>query len=126
MTRELQRPLPRTWWLRSAPYFQFMMRELTSLAVLAYAALIVWGLWAAADAGAFSIFYDFLTRPLSAWLHIALLVLAFFHTGTWIALTPKVTVVWRGEERVEADVVAGVNAMLFLAVSGVLIWLVLG
>lgn len=125
MTRELERPLPRSWWLRKAAYFQFMMRELTSLAVLAYAVLMVWGLWAAADARSFSAFHDFLTSPLSVWLHILVWVLAFFHTGTWIALTPKVLVVWRGDQRLESDVIAAANAFLFLTISGALFWLVL-
>ena len=126
MTRELSRPLPRSWWLTHAPYFQFMVRELTSLVVLAYAGLMIWGLWASGDGGSFPSFTDFLSGPLSVWLHMAVLVLAFYHTGTWIALTPKVLVLWRDDERIEPDVIAGANAVLFLAVTGVILWLVLG
>ena len=125
MTRELSRPLPRNWWLKKAAYFQFMMRELTSVAVLAYALLVIWALWSAADAGAFSRFYTFLSSSLSVWLHLVILVLALFHTGTWIALTPKVTVLWRGDERVDPDLIAGVTSILFLIVSGTVIWLAL-
>lgn len=125
MTRELVRPLPRSWWLRKPAYFQFMMRELTSLAVLAYAALLIWGMWSAGDTGTFSGFHEFLTSPLGIGLHLATWVFAFFHTGTWIALTPTVLVVWREDQRVEPDVIAGANAILFLAISGALIWLVL-
>lgn len=124
MTRQLHRPLPRSWWLRKPAYFQFMVRELTSLGVAAYAGLMIWALLA--SSGDLGGFWDFLNSPLSVWLHMALLVLAFFHTGTWIALTPKVLVVWREDERLEPDVIAGANAVLFLAISGALIWLVLG
>jgi fumarate reductase subunit C len=126
MTTELTRPLPRSWWLRRAPYFQFMVRELTSLAVLAYTILIVWALWSAAANGTFSTFFDFLETPLSVWLHIAVLVLALYHTGTWIALTPKVMVLWQDDEQVDPDVIAGANGILFLAISGLVLWLVLG
>lgn len=127
MTRELNRPLPRSWWLRKASYFQFMVRELTSVAVLAYTLLIVWALLASSgDATSYSGFLEFLTSPLSVWLHMIVLVLALFHTGTWIALTPKVLVLWRDDERVEPDVIAGANAVLFLIVSGVVWWLVMG
>ena len=125
MTKELTRPLPRTWWLRRAPYFQFMIRELTSVVVFAYALLLIWMLWKAADAGSFSTFYDFLISPLSVWLHAVVLLLALYHTGTWIALTPKVLVLWRDEERVEPDFIAGVNGILFLLVSGGIVWLLL-
>lgn len=126
MTREWQRPLPRSWWLRKASYFQFMVRELTSLAVLAYTGLMIWALLASSgDAAEFSEFFDFLSRPLGVWLHIVVLVLALFHTGTWIALTPKVLVLWRDDEQVEPDVIAGANATLFLVISGVVLWLVM-
>jgi fumarate reductase subunit C len=125
MSRELTRPLPRTWWLRRAPYFQFMMRELTSLAVFAYAGLLVWALWAAGDQPAFSVFYEFLQSPLSLWLHGVALALGFYHTGTWIALTPKVMVLWRDDERVEPDFIAGLNGILFVIVTGAVLWLAL-
>jgi len=124
MTKQLTRPLPRTWWLRKAPYLKFMIRELTSVAVFAYTLLLIWALWSAADAGSFLGFYDFLRTPLSVWLHAVVLLLALYHTGTWIALTPKVMVLWRDDEQVEPDFIAGVNGILFLFVSGVLVWLV--
>ncbi|MGH8947070.1 MAG: hypothetical protein ACRDVL_13110 [Acidimicrobiia bacterium] len=127
MTRELHKPLPRTWWLRRATYFRFMIRELTSLAVLAYTLLMVWALLSSSgDAGSFPGFFEFLTSGTSVLLHILLLVLALFHTGTWIALTPKVLVLWRDDERIEPDVIAGANSVLFLVVSGVVLWLVMG
>jgi fumarate reductase subunit C len=125
MTRELYRPLPRTWWLRKAPYFRFMIRELTSVAVFAYALFLMWALWSTADVGSFSVFHDFLNGPLSVWLHAVVLVLALYHTGTWIALTPKVMVLWRDDEQVDPDFIAGLNAILFLLVSGTVVWLAL-
>jgi fumarate reductase subunit C len=104
-----------------------MVRELTSLAVLAYTFLIVWALLASSsDASGHPGFFDFLTSPWSVWLHVVVLVLAFFHTGTWIALTPKVLVLWRDDDQVEPDVIAGATAILFLVVSGVVLWLVIG
>jgi fumarate reductase subunit C len=125
MSRELSQPLPRTWWLRRAPYFQFMVRELTSLAVFAYALLLVWALWAVGDQSAFTVFYEFLESPLSVWLHGALLALGLYHTGTWIALTPKVMVLWRDDEQVDPDFIAGMNGVLFLIISGGVLWLTL-
>lgn len=126
MTREVTSPLPRTWWLRKTAYFRFMVRELTSVAVLAYALLMVWALWAAGSDGAFSSFYDFLRSPLSVALHVVILVLALYHTGTWIALTPKVMVLWREDEQVDPGLIAGATGVVFLLVTGLVIWLVLG
>jgi fumarate reductase subunit C len=124
MTRELTKPLPWNWWLKKAVYFRFMMRELTSVAVFAYALLVIWALWSAADAEAFSAFYTVLSNSLSVWLHVVILALALYHTGTWIALTPKVTVLWRNDEQVDPDLIIGATSVLFLIISGAVIWLV--
>ncbi|MCI0545589.1 MAG: hypothetical protein L0Z49_14295 [Actinobacteria bacterium] len=120
MSTEWRRPLPRTWWLRRPVYFQFMIRELTSLVVLAYTGLIIWGLWSLPS------LIEFLDSRLSVWLHLLVLVFALFHTGTWIALTPKVVVLWRGDDQIEPDVIAGLASIGFVAVTGVVLWLVLG
>ncbi|MEX0865051.1 MAG: hypothetical protein WD269_09290 [Acidimicrobiia bacterium] len=125
MNRDLVRPLPRSWWLRKPPYFRFMARELTSVAVLAYSALIIAALWSVGDPDAFSGFYEFLNSPLSIWLHVGVLALALFHTGTWIALTPKVMVIWQGDHQLDPDLIAGWVTLLFLVVSGGLLWLAL-
>jgi fumarate reductase subunit C len=126
MSRELTRPLPRTWWLSRAPYFWFMVRELTSLVVFAYTLLLIWALMAAGDQSAFTGFYEFLDSALSVWLHVVALALGLYHTGTWIALTPKVMVLWRDDERVDPDFVAGMNGVLFLLITGGVLWLTLG
>lgn len=102
-----------------------MIRELTSLAVLAYTVLLIWALWVARDQSAFSVFYEFLESPLSVWLHGVVLALGLYHTGTWIALTPKVMVLWQDDERVDPDFVAGVNGILFLIVTAGALWLAL-
>lgn len=119
MTPEIKRPLPRDWWLRKPAYFKFMVRELTSLAVLAYTLLIIWALWAANDAGSYSAFYDFLTSPFSVALHVVVFVLVMYHTATWIALTPKVMVEWQGEDKVDPNQIAWNLSLVF-----VLMWIV--
>ena len=125
MTKELVRPLTRKWWLQKPPYLRFMIRELTSVVVFAYALLMVWALWSAADAGSFEGFVGFLTMPVSVVIHIVVLALALFHTWTWIALTPKVMVLWRGDEQVPPGLIAGTTAVAFVVVTTVVIWLVL-
>lgn len=119
------RPLPRSWWLRKASYFLFMLRELTSLAVLAYAIFLIVLLWQAADDATFSALFETLHQPWSIAVHLVILTLALIHTGTWIALTPKVVVLWQDDERVDPDLVAGLNGVAWLVVSGLVLWLVL-
>ena len=126
MTPELIRPLPKTWWLRKQSYLFFMIRELTSLAVLAYAILIITAIWTAADKSSFVPLFEFLKSTTSVVIHVGLLILAMVHTFTWIALTPKVMVLWQNDERVEPDLIAGANGILFLLISGVVLWVVLG
>jgi fumarate reductase subunit C len=125
MSRELTRPLPRTWWLARAAYTRFMVRELTSVAVFAYTLVLIWALWSAGDGGSFSTFFSFLHSPWSVMLHILVLGLALYHTVTWIALTPKVLVLWRDDEQVDPRLIIGANALLFLLLSGVVAWVVL-
>ena len=126
MTPELRRPLPWTWWLRKQSYLFFMIRELTSLAVLAYAILIIAALRTATGDGSFTTFFDFLKSTTSVIIHVGLLILALVHTFTWIALTPKVMVLWRDDEQIEPDVIAGANGVIFLLISGAVLWVVLG
>lgn len=126
MTKELTHPLPRTWWLKKAPYFWFMIRELTSVAVLAYALLLIWVLWSAGDSASFSALNMFLSSSLSISLHVVVMVLILYHTGTWIALTPKVMVLWREDEQVDPNLIAGATLIVFLVVTGAVVWLVLG
>ena len=111
--------------MQKPAYFKFMIREMTSVAVLAYSLLIIWALWAAADAQSFSAFYDFLRSPLSIGLHAVVFGLAFYHTITWIALTPKVMVEWRGDERVDPDLIAWNIWLVFVLVTVIVLVLVL-
>jgi fumarate reductase subunit C len=58
-------------------------------------------------------------------LHLVGLAMVLFHTITWINLTPKVLVLWRGEERVSPALIAASNYLAWLVVSGVVAWVAL-
>jgi fumarate reductase subunit C len=51
--------------------------------------------------------------------------MVLFHTITWISLTPKVLVLWRGDERVDPTLIAASNYLAWLVVSGVVAWVAL-
>jgi fumarate reductase subunit C len=125
MPEEYVRPLPKSWWLRKPTYFAFMVRELTSVFVAGYAVfLLVLVRWAA-DLEAFGRFFRALRSPWSVALHLVGLAMVLFHTITWINLTPKVLVLWRGEERVSPALIAASNYLAWLVVSGVVAWVAL-
>ena len=52
---------------------------------------------------------------------IIALPMLLYHSITWINLTPKVMVVWRGEERVSPLLIAGVNYVAWAIISIVIL-----
>jgi fumarate reductase subunit C len=125
MPEEYLRPIPKSWWLRKPTYFAFMVRELTSVFVAGYAVFLLVLVGWAADLEAFGRFFRTLRSPWSVALHLVGLALVLFHTITWINLTPKVLVLWRGEERVSPALIAASNYLAWLVVSGVVAWVAL-
>lgn len=123
--KEYVRPLPSSWWLRKPTYFLFMVRELTSLFVFGYAVFLLVLVARAGDPASFERLYGGLQSLWSIVLHLVALVMVLFHAITWIGLTPKVLVLWRGEERVSPRLIAGVNYIAWLVVSVVVAWVVL-
>ncbi len=125
MDRHYVRKLPATWWLRKRTYLLFMLRELTSVFVVAYAIFLIVVIWRADDPGSFAGLFDSLDSPISLVLHLILLAVLVFHTITWINLTPKVLVLFRDDEPVDPRLVAGANYVAWVVASTVLAWLVL-
>jgi fumarate reductase subunit C len=121
---EYTRALPRDWWLHKRTYFLFMVRELTSVFVFGYAVFLLVLVAVAGDAAAFERLVQWLQSPWSIALHAIALGMVLFHSITWIGLTPKVLVLWRGEERVSPRLIAAVNYIAWLAVSAVVAWVV--
>ena len=78
------------------------------------------------DKDAFHAFYEWLESPLSIALHLAALPLVVYHSITWFNLTPKVMVVWRGEERVSPILIAGSNYAAWIVVSFLVAWFFFG
>lgn len=110
--REHRPAMPADWWLRRRSYFLFMLRELTAPFVGAYALFLL--VLAALGEEAFQ---AVLASPLSVIFHAAALPMALYHSVTWFNLTPKVLVLWRGEERVSPLVVAGAHYAAWIVVS---------
>lgn len=121
-SKEYIRPMPADWWLKRKTYFLFMLRELTSVAVGGYAVLLLIMAACAHDTDAFHAFFVWLHGPVSIVLHLLALPLVLYHSITWFNLTPKVMVLWRGEERVSPVLIAGANYLAWIVVSFLVAW----
>ena len=126
MSKPYVRPIPKSWWLKRRAYFLFMLRELTSVSVAGYAILLLVMLYRFGQGPeAFDGFLDALRHPVSIALHAVALLAALYHTFTWFNLTPRALVVQIGEYRVPDVLIAGINYVVWIAVSGLVAWIVL-
>ena len=121
------RPVSNTWWLKRKPYILFMIRELTSVFVAGYCIFLlalVYKLTQGADA--YGNFMAALKSPISVGLHLITLVFVLYHTITWFNLTPKILVLYRGEDRIPQGLVAATFYAGWVVVSIIVTLLVLG
>ena len=121
------RKVPNTWWLQRKPYFLFIVRELTSVAVAGYCGFLLYLMYALSKGPvAYSDAIGLITHPASYTLHMIGLLLVLYHTITWFNVTPKVLVFHLGEEKVPAVIIAGAHYAGWLATSALVAWLLLG
>jgi fumarate reductase subunit C len=121
------RPVSNTWWLKRKPYILFMIRELTSVFVAGYCIfLLVLVYKLTQGANAYDNFMVALKLPSSVALHLISLAFVLYHTITWFNLTPKILVLYRGEERINQGLVAGTFYAVWAVISFMVVWLVLG
>lgn len=119
--------IPIFWWLRKGAYTLFICRELTSLFV-AYTALLILleARVVTQGPGAYAAFTAWLERPTVITLHTVVFAGLLFHTATWLNLAPQALVVRVGGRRIPSRVVLLAHWAGFVAVSGLLGWLLLG
>ncbi len=117
-TKEYIRPMPANWWMMKKTFVLFIVRELTCVFVGGYA-LFLLVLVARRDQP--EAFAAWLNSPLLIVLQIIALPMLLYHSITWINLTPKVMVVWRGEERVSPLLIAGANYVAWAIISIVIL-----
>ncbi len=121
------RSVPNTWWLKRKPYVLFMIRELTSIFVAGYCVfLLVFIYKLTQGADVYGNFIDVLKSPSSVALHLIALAFVLYHTITWFNLTPKILVLYKGEERISQGLVAGTFYAGWVVVSVIVALFVLG
>ena len=125
-SKELIRPMPINWWLKNPAYIKFMLRDVTSVFIAGYCVFLMVLMSRAAVGGdTFRAFYDKLASPLSLVLHLIVLAFACYHSVTFFNLTPRVIVLFQGDEKVPDHLIAGAHYAAWLVVSLALIVLVL-
>jgi len=117
-TKEYIRPMPANWWMMKKTFVLFIVRELTCVFVGGYALFL---LVLVARRERPEAFAAWLNSPLLIVLQIIALPMLLYHSITWINLTPKVMVVWRGEERVSPLLIAGANYVAWAIISIVIL-----
>ncbi len=127
MTGPYIRRMSTTWYLKTAPYRRFMVREVTSFFMAGYLVFLLVVL-ARLDNGpeAYGALLATLRSPLSVIGHGLVLLAALYHAITWFNLTPKAVVVRIGEERLAGTVVAiAAGYGPWIVVSAIILWGVL-
>lgn len=119
-SKEYLRPMPAAWWAKRKTYTLFIVRELTCVFVGGYALFLLALAARRDDPQAFAALLD---SPLLIALQIIALPMVLYHSITWFNLTPKVMVVWWGEERLSPMLVAGANYVAWVIVSIVVFWI---
>ena len=121
------RPIPKIWWLKRKPYILFMIREITSVFVAGYCLFLMVLIFKLGQGPvAYENLMASLKLPTSMVLHLISLAFVLYHTITWFNLTPKILVLYRGEERISKELVAGMFYVVWVVVSIIVTWLILG
>ncbi len=121
------RKVERTWWLGHRRYVAYMVRELTSLFVGLYCAVLVVGFFRLAQGRvAWDGFLAALSSPPGVLLQIVCLAFAAYHSVTWFALTPKaMPLIFHGERMPDRAIVGahyaawGLVSLIILIAAGI-------
>jgi fumarate reductase subunit C len=112
------RPPQFNWWVGKRAYTLFVVRELTSVFIAAYAVLLLLLIRnLVAGREAYDAHLRWLTTPGLILFHLVALAAALYHSITWFALSPKAMVVRLGGRRVPPRAVVGANYAAWIAAS---------
>ena len=91
------------WWRRDPFFVRYMVREVTAIAVLVYAIILMFGVLRLSQGeAAFNGWLAALRSPGSILLHLVLLVSFAVHAKSWFDIMPKtMPMMFAGGKRVE-------------------------
>jgi fumarate reductase subunit C len=111
------------WWKRDPFFVRYMIREVTALAVAAYAIVLLVGVVRLAQGeAAFNGYVAALGSPLSVVFHLMLLAGMAYHTYSWFDIMPKtMPLLFAGGKRVAESTITGVGLAAAAVVSVVVL-----
>jgi len=108
------------WWRRDPFFVRYMAREVTALAVLAYAIVLMIGVVRLSQGeAAWNRWLDALQTPWSLLLHAVLLVAFVIHAKSWFEIMPKtMPMMFVGGQRVAGSTItrSGWAATVFTSI----------
>jgi succinate dehydrogenase subunit C len=106
------------WWMESRSYTGFVLREISSVAVAFFAAVLVAQLRALARGPeAYARFAAALASPLMLAASLVAFLFVTFHAVTWFNLAPTAMVVRLRGKRVPDAVIVGSNYLAWIVLS---------
>ena len=116
------------WWRRNPFYYGYMVRELSSVIIIAYALLLLCGVYHLVQGRApYEAWIALLRQPLAIWLHVAALAIVTYHAWTWFKVMPKTLPFVRiGGKRVSDNAIIASGCVAAVILSALLFAFVWG
>ena len=110
------------WWLSNRHYTVYMLRELTSFFVSAYAILYIYQVvLLAGSPGSYSQYLEVLKNPLMIGFSIVILAFTLFHAFSWFFLIGRVQPLKFGRWTSTPVQALVINSVLLVVVSAVIV-----
>ena len=116
------------WWRRDPFFVKYMIREVTAVAVLVYAIILMVGVVRLSQgADAFNGWLAALKTPGSILLHLVLLVSMIVHAKSWFDIMPKtMPLLFVGGHRVEGSTITRTGYIVTIVATALVLALVWG
>lgn len=115
------------WWLLQPSYLKFILREISSVFVAWLVVITLLQVRSVVQGpDAYAEFQQWLRKPPVLALDVVSFLFVLFHAVTWFSLAPRAMVIRVRGKRLPDILIAGPNYLAWLAVSGVVAWLLLG
>ena len=112
--------VPRTWWLRTAPYRRFAAREFTAVFAAAFSVVLLLFLFALSRGKeSYEGFLGWLRLPAVVIFSSIILVAMLYHAATWFRLTAHIQEVRLGRHAVPRWVVVAALTGVWVVASAV-------
>jgi fumarate reductase subunit C len=107
------------WWRRDPFFVKYMIREVTALAVLVYAIILMVGVLRLSQGeAAFNGWLAALRSPGSILLHLVLLFSMIVHAKSWFDIMPKtMPLMFMGGQRVEGSTITRTGYIVTIVVT---------